>query len=75
MRPTLLGILPYAGLAFMSFGTLKEVTMQRSSNGEALSWWENLLCGGVSGLLAQSATYPLDVVRRRMQTQRYLHGR
>ena len=75
IRPTLLGILPYAGLAFMSFGTLKEVTIKRRSNGDALSWWENLLCGGISGLLAQSATYPLDVVRRRMQTQRYLHGR
>jgi solute carrier family 25 protein 16 len=28
-----------------------------------------LLFGGISGLMAQTATYPLDVVRRQMQVQ------
>ena len=29
---------------------------------------EKMLCGAISGLVAQSLTYPLDVIRRRMQT-------
>eukprot|EP00268_Persea_americana_P018577 TRINITY_DN19324_c0_g1_i2.p2 TRINITY_DN19324_c0_g1~~TRINITY_DN19324_c0_g1_i2.p2 ORF type:complete len:107 (+),score=26.60 TRINITY_DN19324_c0_g1_i2:1129-1449(+) len=29
----------------------------------------NLVCGSVAGLLGQTITYPLDVVRRQMQVQ------
>ena len=29
---------------------------------------EKLLVGGIAGLLGQAASYPLDVVRRQMQT-------
>ena len=30
--------------------------------------YEKMLCGGLSGLFAQSMTYPFEVTRRRMQT-------
>eukprot|EP00127_Corallochytrium_limacisporum_P003277 Clim_evm126s147 gene=Clim_evmTU126s147 len=33
---------------------------------------ERLVCGAIAGLVGQSATYPLDVVRRRMQVASYL---
>jgi hypothetical protein len=31
--------------------------------------------GAIAGLVAQSATYPLDVVRRRMQVQQQAEGK
>ena len=69
LRPTLIGIIPYAGLAFTGFHSIKAV-MQ--ANGIKFEWWHKLLAGGLAGLVAQTLTYPLDVVRRRMQTERFL---
>lgn len=33
-----------------------------------------MLCGAVSGFIAQSITYPIDVIRRRMQTDGLVKG-
>ena len=68
LYPTLAGILPYAGMAFFIFQRLKAEVRSKSVTGELL-WWERLACGGLAGLVAQSSTYPLDVIRRRMQTE------
>lgn len=70
MRPTLLGIMPYAGLSFMAFETLKVNLVHRLKlqGGEAeISTPARLSCGALAGVFAQSTTYPLDIVRRRMQ--------
>ena len=69
LRPTVIGIIPYAGLAFTGFHSIKSVV---ESNGNEFKWWHKLLAGGFAGLVAQTCTYPLDVVRRRMQTERFL---
>jgi len=76
LTPTLLGVIPYAGTSFFTYETLKGWTVARrgGDHSEPLlpSPVERMGCGAVAGLLGQAASYPLDIVRRRMQTSRQL---
>ncbi|KAM7400787.1 hypothetical protein PAMA_005125 [Pampus argenteus] len=65
--PTILGVVPYAGLSFFTYETLKKLHAERSGRVQPYSY-ERLAFGACAGLIGQSASYPLDVVRRRMQT-------
>lgn len=65
--PTLLGVVPYAGLSFFTYETLKKLHAEHSGRAQPYSY-ERLAFGACAGLIGQSASYPLDVVRRRMQT-------
>ena len=62
----MLGILPYAGIAF----TLNEQGKRKILNmtGREPTTVQRMQCGAISGLFAQTLTYPLEVTRRRMQT-------
>uniref|UniRef100_A0A8C5QH28 Mitochondrial coenzyme A transporter SLC25A42 n=1 Tax=Leptobrachium leishanense TaxID=445787 RepID=A0A8C5QH28_9ANUR len=66
-NPTILGVIPYAGISFFTYETLKKLHAEQSGRTQP-SPLERLLFGACAGLLGQSASYPLDVVRRRMQT-------
>ncbi|KAJ3123372.1 hypothetical protein HK100_011633 [Physocladia obscura] len=35
--------------------------------GRQLTWWSQLAIGGLSGLIAQTSSYPFEVIRRHMQ--------
>uniref|UniRef100_A0A672HKI6 Mitochondrial coenzyme A transporter SLC25A42 n=1 Tax=Salarias fasciatus TaxID=181472 RepID=A0A672HKI6_SALFA len=65
--PTILGVVPYAGLSFFTYETLKKLHAEQSGRPQPYSY-ERLAFGACAGLIGQSASYPLDVVRRRMQT-------
>ena len=86
--PTLIGMLPYAGMSFLTHDTATDwlrhpsisryttrpspkpaVTTQSSSHPQRqiLKSWAELLAGGIAGLVSQTASYPLEVIRRRMQ--------
>jgi len=75
LTPTLLGIIPYAGLSFYFFELLKTKLLQhfpwarsKTPSGEmTLVLSAKLLCGGLAGALSQTISYPLDVARRKMQ--------
>lgn len=69
LLPTLVGIMPYAGSSFACFETIKHylVHYQNLHSDKEIPAWQRLIAGGFSGLMAQSFTYPLDIVRRRMQ--------
>ena len=78
LTPTLLGVIPYAGTSFFTYETLKGWMLTRRAAGGSGERSEVRLpppgpvermgCGAVAGLLGQAASYPLDIVRRRMQT-------
>ena len=82
LRPTLVGVVPYAGLNFTIYEGLKEIVLEQATAAATSSKFlkssmlvsdgktavfVNLCCGALSGLIAQSATYPLHVLRRRQQ--------
>ncbi|XP_050420632.1 mitochondrial coenzyme A transporter SLC25A42-like [Adelges cooleyi] len=63
--PTILGIIPYAGTSFFTYGTLKAFIKDKHGYENA---FVNLSCGAVAGMAGQSSSYPLDIIRRKMQT-------
>lgn len=67
LSPTLLGIAPYVGLNFAVYETLKGFAASYQNRDSELPVTWRLAFGGIAGATAQLVTYPLDVVRRRMQ--------
>ncbi|CAJ1060244.1 LOW QUALITY PROTEIN: mitochondrial coenzyme A transporter SLC25A42 [Xyrichtys novacula] len=65
--PTILGVIPYAGITFFTYETLKKLHTEKTKRSQPYPY-ERLAFGACAGLVGQSASYPLDVVRRRMQT-------
>ncbi|EFR04760.1 mitochondrial carrier protein LEU5 [Nannizzia gypsea CBS 118893] len=87
--PTMVGMLPYAGMSFLTHDTVgdwlrhpsieKYTTIPRSgkdtphgheqtrSHRPQLTATAELFSGAVAGLISQTSSYPLEVIRRRMQ--------
>lgn len=89
--PTLLGMLPYAGISFLTHDTANDFLRRPalapytttttttkpptsssrlqspSPRSPKLKPWAQLLAGGFAGLVSQTASYPLEIIRRRMQ--------
>lgn len=80
--PTLWGMLPYAGVSFLTHDTagdwlrLPSVAAYTTQPGTAglqkdgrqrLTHSAELASGALAGLVSQTASYPLEVIRRRMQ--------
>lgn len=86
--PTLLGMLPYAGMSFLTHDTagdwlrhpsiakyttipspttFSDTDTTTTYRPRPLTYWAELLAGGSAGLVSQTASYPLEVIRRRMQ--------
>lgn len=67
--PSVIGVIPYVGLNFAVYESLKEVAMRQAglAHESELSVFTRLACGAVAGSVGQTVAYPLDVVRRRLQ--------
>lgn len=79
---TIMGMLPYAGMSFLTHDTAGDVlrhpilapyTTLPKPEGllvdkpPPLRSWAELFAGGIAGLVSQTSAYPLEVIRRRMQ--------
>ena len=80
--PTVAGMLPYAGVSFLTHDVATDIlklpslapytvtNLFSSTNSDrppVLRYWAELTAGGLAGLVGQTAAYPLEVIRRRMQ--------
>ncbi|XP_021760348.1 mitochondrial adenine nucleotide transporter ADNT1-like [Chenopodium quinoa] len=69
--PSVIGVIPYVGLNFAVYESLKEWLVKARPFGlvqdSELSVTTRLGCGAVAGTIGQTVAYPLDVIRRRMQ--------
>lgn len=62
--PTMVGIVPYAGTAFATNELIKN-HLRRNSK---LSKLQSFISGSLAGLSGQVVSYPIEVLRRRIQT-------
>eukprot|EP01101_Sappina_pedata_P011736 TRINITY_DN7933_c0_g1_i1.p1 TRINITY_DN7933_c0_g1~~TRINITY_DN7933_c0_g1_i1.p1 ORF type:complete len:396 (-),score=143.92 TRINITY_DN7933_c0_g1_i1:101-1258(-) len=67
--PSLLGIVPYVGIDFAAYETLKQYLPRRQDG--TVSPISTFAAGSAAGTIAQTIAYPLDVVRRRLQVQSF----
>jgi len=65
--PNLLGIIPYAGIDLAVYETLKKNWLRSHLETDKPSVWVLLSCGTVSSTCGQIASYPLALVRTRLQ--------
>lgn len=63
---TIAGMIPYAGVSFLSWGYLRARYLPGDNRSSATPL-ADLAIGATSGAIAQTASYPFEVVRRRMQ--------
>ncbi|KAM8743397.1 calcium-binding mitochondrial carrier protein SCaMC-2-B isoform 1-T1 [Acanthopagrus schlegelii] len=73
--PNMLGIIPYAGIDLAVYETLKNSWLQRFATDSAdPGVFVLLACGTTSSTCGQLSSYPLALVRTRMQAQATLEG-
>ncbi|KAK2662169.1 hypothetical protein Ddye_000743 [Dipteronia dyeriana] len=70
LLPSLLGIIPYAGIDLAAYETLKDLSRTYILTDSEPGPLVQLCCGTISGSLGASCVYPLQVIRTRMQAQR-----
>lgn len=67
--PSLLGMIPYAGIDLAAYETLKDLSKTYILHDNEPGPIVQLGCGTISGALGATCVYPLQVIRTRMQAQ------
>ncbi len=53
----------------MVFDTTRQFFQDYVNDGKRASPLQRMVCGALAALIAQTCTYPFDIVRRRMQSE------
>ncbi|MCO5574171.1 hypothetical protein L7F22_027953 [Adiantum nelumboides] len=69
LLPSLIGMIPYAGIDLAAYETLKNMSRQWLPEKHEPGPLVQLCCGMVSGALGATCVYPLQLVRTRLQAQ------
>ncbi|KAL8140999.1 hypothetical protein V2J09_007020 [Rumex salicifolius] len=74
LSPTLIEIIPYAGLQFGTYDTFKRWAMawnkiRSLEDANSLSSFQLSLCGLAAGISAKAVCHPLDVIKKRFQVE------
>lgn len=83
LSATLIGMVPYAGISFYVFDTLKQTGLTyfpkylarvdpHNDQVMILKSWANIIAGACAGGVSQTVSYPCDVARRKMQLSNIL---
>ena len=75
LAPTLTGVGPNLAINFAAYETFRRLASDHASAANARNdgsfvlpaWVTSLLCGSSAAVVSATATYPLDLVRRRLQ--------
>lgn len=67
--PSILGIIPYAGMDLAAYETLKDMSKTYVLHDREPGPLVQLCCGTVSAAFAATCVYPLQVIRTRLQAQ------
>jgi len=65
--PSIIGVVPYVGVDFAAYETLRQYSPKQADG--TVSGLVTLANGAIAGTLAQTISYPMDLVRRRLQVQ------
>ena len=65
--PNILGIIPYAGIDLTVYETLKKEYTKRHPDNADPNIFALLACGTISSTCGQLASYPLALIRTKMQ--------
>ncbi|KAH9538295.1 hypothetical protein CY35_16G099400 [Sphagnum magellanicum] len=67
--PSLLGMVPYAGIDLATYDTLKSLSRQYLAKDTEPGALVHLACGTISGAVGATCVYPLQLIRTRLQAQ------
>lgn len=74
---SMLGMIPYAGTSFLVWGNLqaffRNTSLLSPSSRDRYRTLLDLASGAVAGAMSQTASYPFEVIRRRMQVGGLTH--
>ncbi|CAJ0915388.1 unnamed protein product, partial [Mesorhabditis belari] len=70
--PNLFGIIPYAGIDLAVYETMKNLYLKRNPEKKEPGTLALLACGTISSTCGQLASYPLALVRTRLQAREWI---